>query len=536
MAQIPYAANLNSTFYPFLSRWNGRTVILPGKDEFYRPKLATAEPGNPINEGIAQIFYSENVMPAANGMQSVGFQKQLAGVSGSTDFDDIFLIRDSDENKYLFSPANGHNYFYNQNFGGWNALGGPVAPLVTIAYINGFTYIFFSGVGCYKYDGATNTLNAVVLTGVVAADLLGICASNGYLIAWDEFSVYKSKPLDILNFTADPSQGSGGSIPQDIKGKIVACLATFGGFIVYTTKNAVGASFTQNIRYPFVYKEIPGSAGIQNPNQVSWKENIGAHYAWTQAGLMSVSKTQAQNVFSPVTDFLTCGILEEFNTTTNLLEETRLSAPLQVKIDVVGQSWVVISYGAENYTHALIYDLNYKRWGKLRIDHISAFEFVLPNLSGDLSWTELREYAWADLVTNSWGDLGTQLQTYELPNNTLAFVSVDGTISTVDFSIIGEDHTGVVFLGKYQYARNRWLSIQELVVECLTDNSGYQVFLSATYDGKTLQAPVELTNISEEDLVGIYGSDIQGHNLAIIIKGTFQISSLSMDFKLEGNM
>jgi len=536
MALLPYAANLNSAFYPFLSRWNGRTVIVEGKDEFYKPKLTTNEPSNPANEGIAQVFYSENVMPAANGIQSIGFLEQLEGIPGSVSFDDYFLLRDIDENKYLFSPANGNNYIYNANFGGWVAVGGPVAPLTTVAYINGHTYIYFSNVGCYEYNPTTNVLDAVVLVGVVAADLEGICASNGYLIAWDHFSVYRSQPLSILDFTPNPAQGSGGSIPEGIAGQIVACLPIFGGFLIYTTKNIVAASYTQNVRYPFVYKEIPGGAGIQRPNQVSWQENIGSHYAWTQAGLLNVTKSSANSVFNPVTDFLTCGVLETFNAVTNLLEEVELVAPLNVKVAVLGQTWLVISYGISSYTHALVYDLNYKRWGKVKITHACAAELILPNLSGAIGWDQLDVFSWTDLGSSSWSNLGTQLITFEAPNTILAFMAEDGTVYSVDFRIIGADHAGVLFLGKYQYVRNRWLSMQELSVECVKLTSNFQTFLIPTYDGKTLEAPTELVDTNNNGLVKIYGSDIQGHNLSILEKGTFQISSITMDFKLEGAM
>ena len=536
MAQIPYAANLNSAFYPFLSRWNGRTVIVAGKDEFYKPKLTTNEPSNPPNEGIAQVFYSENVMPAANGLQSIGFLTQLAGIPAEVSFDDCFLLRDIDENKFLFSPAGGKNYVYNANFGGWVSLGGPVAPLVTVCYINGLTYIFFSNVGMYEYNSTTNQLDAVVLTGVTATDLEGICSSSGYLIAWDSFSVYRSQPLSILDFTADPAQGSGASIPQDLAGHIVACLPIFGGFLIYTTKNIVAAGYTQNIRYPFIYKEVPGGAGIQNPNQVSWQENIGSHYAWTQAGFLNITKSAANGAFNPVTDFLTAGIIENFNTVTNLLEETTLNSPMQIKVKVLGQSWLVVSYGEDAYTHALIYDLNYRRWGKVKLTHACAMELILPNLSGDLGWDQLGTFSWVDLATSSWSNLGTQLDTFEAPNTILAFLATDGTMYSVDFKITGLDHSGVLFMGKYQYIRNRWLSIQELALECQSANSNFQVFVSPTTDGKTLLAPTELVNTNSPGLVNIYNSDIQGHNLSLIIKGTFQPVSISMDLKLEGSM
>lgn len=533
MAQLPFSANLNAAFYPFLSRWQGRTVIVSGKDEFYVSKLTTNEPNNPVNEGKAQAYYTENVMPSANGMQSIGYLDQLAGITNAVDFNDLFLLRDSNENKYLLSPANGKNYVYNPNFGGWSTLAGPVAPLVTVAYINGFTYIFYSGVGCYQYNATTNTLDPVALIGVTASLLNGICASSGYLIAWDGFSVYRSKPASILDFTPDASQGSGSSIPQDLKGQIVACLPIFAGFLIYTAKNVVAASYSQNIRYPFIYKEVPGSAGIQNISQVSWQENVGSHYAWTQVGLMSITKTTATSVFNPVTDFLTCGILETFDPATISLVETILSGPLQVRVSMVAQSWLVISYGIDSYTHALIYDLNYKRWGKLRIDHACAFELNLPNLSGILGWSDLGTYSWGDLSSSSWSDFSTQMQTFEQPNTGLAFLQIDGSVVTVDFTSTSTNHDGVAFLGKYQYIRDRWLSAQEINFECVNASSNFNLYLAETLDGKNLEVPTLLPVQKNRGLYRKYNSSVQGENLTLIPFGTFHLVCLDIQFKIE---
>lgn len=534
MSQLPFRANLSSGFFPLLSRQQGRTVIIPGKDQFYKDRLTINQPQSPEDEGIPQIYYCHNVMPASGGLSSIGFNSQLAGLVGKTDFNDIFLLRDINENKFLFSSGLTTNYINNANFGGWNAVGGPTSALVTVAYINGFTYIFFKGVGLYQYNSVTNTLDVVALTGVTASALNGICASSGFLIAWDNFSVYRSKPVSILDFTPDATQGSGASIPQDIKGQIVCCLPILAGFIIYTTKNAVGATFSNNIRYPFIYKEVQGSAGVTAPNQVSWQENTGEHYAWTQDGLQIVNKTQAKQVFPEVTDFLTCNLLEDLDNTTNTLFETKLTANLQIRVATIAQSFVVISYGINSYTFALIYDLKYKRWGKIKTTHAAVFEFILPNLNGDLSWSDLGTLAWSDLGVSSWSDLGTQLQTTETANNTLAFLGLDGTVITVDFSWTGVNQAGVLIMGKYQYIRNRWLSMQEINIECEDPDSNFQLFLLASLDGKNVNSTTELIANYINQQTRQYNSDIQGLNESLLFKGTFSLISLDMLFKIEG--
>lgn len=534
MAQFPYRANLSSGFFPPLTRYQGRTVVIPGKDQFYKDRLTLSQPQSPEDEGIPQIYYCQNVMPSSGGLASIGFLPQLAGLAGKTDFSNLFLIRDTNENKYLYSPGLGTNYIYNANFGGWTAVGGPSSPLVTVAYINGFTYIFFKGIGLYQYNPFTNTLDVVALTGVTVTALNGICASSGFLIAWDNFSVYRGKASSILDFTPDPTQGSGASIPQDIKGQIVCCLPILAGFIIYTTKNAVGATFSNNIRYPFIYKEVQGSSGVTDPTQVSWQENTGEHYAWTQDGLQIVNKTQAKQTFPEMTDFLTCNILEDFNALTNQIFETRLTAQLQIRVATVAQSFLVISYGINTFDFALVFDLKYKRWGKVKITHAAAFELILPNLSGDLSWTDLGAFGWADLSTSSWADLGIQLQTTELANNTLAFLGIDGSVVTVDFSNTGANQSGVLVMGKYQLTRDRWMSMQDIDIECVDVDSNMQLFLLASIDGKNVYSTTELIAYNSAGQLKQYHSDIQGQNLSLLFKGTFALDSLQMMLKQEG--
>src|SRR5260221_14585777 len=96
-----------------------------------------------------------NVMPVSEGLRSIGFTLQIAGLPGHIDFNAMAIIRDPSENRFLYSPSNGANYVFDGNVGVWppiplrsaiNPL--PInSPIVTIAYVNGHTYI------CYKNTG-----------------------------------------------------------------------------------------------------------------------------------------------------------------------------------------------------------------------------------------------------------------------------------------------------------------------------------------------------------------------------------------------
>src|SRR5260221_1290681 len=114
------------------------------------------------------------------------------------------ILRDPSENRFLYSPSNGANYVFDGNVGVWapiplrsaiNPL--PInSPIVTIAYVNGHTYICYKNTGDFEYNSTTKIFDDVVLTGILAANLNGITSSNGFLIASGDFNVFRSSRPD----------------------------------------------------------------------------------------------------------------------------------------------------------------------------------------------------------------------------------------------------------------------------------------------------------------------------------------------------
>jgi hypothetical protein len=90
------------------------------------------------------------------------------------------------------------------------------------------------------------SLVAVTLTGLVAADILGVVGVSGYLIAWTKSVIAWSSLLSPTDFTPSLATGAGGGSVQGARGDIVVCLAHTVGFVVYTNQNAVAAySFSE---------------------------------------------------------------------------------------------------------------------------------------------------------------------------------------------------------------------------------------------------------------------------------------------------
>ena len=72
MGQITYRANLSAKAFPFISDNWGRTVITAGPDNTFNRQVSSAEDLD-RDAGIPQIYYCHNVMPFAQGFQSVSY-------------------------------------------------------------------------------------------------------------------------------------------------------------------------------------------------------------------------------------------------------------------------------------------------------------------------------------------------------------------------------------------------------------------------------------------------------------------------------
>lgn len=512
MSQQTYRANLNDNSFEFLSLSQGRTVILPKIDQATDNQTIILQDSQQKDKGIPQAYYMHDVMPTKNGFQSVGYTQQIAASAGFTDMSDVFTLKDQVDNNFIFSPARGKHYVYDKNVGTWQSRS-PIAAndkLYTVAYLEGHSYMFIAGVGCYEYDQATTAWIVVTLTGLVAANIKGICSSNGFLLAWDDFTVYRGQAVATTNFTPDFALGSGAAIPEGTRAKIMECVSIPGGFIIYTTRNAVGATFQQNILYPFNYVEISGSAGVNAAKHVAWLDNLGEHYAWTIGGLQKVTLLKAEYIFPDLTDFLTSKVIENYEYSGTFYTLTSLANPVILRLAILGARYLVISYGATEYTHAFVYDMVLKRWGKLRHTHVAVFEFIPPNLVGATSVSD--------------------------PKTTFGLLEKSGKVVTVNFVIDADNAAGLLILGKYQLDRDRMLQLDEVQVENAVGAGAYVMKVATSLKGKVVdyvQAPyVNYT----DTFISSFMMDYVGINHSLMFSGTFNFSSLLLKFHDHGRM
>lgn len=543
MAHQWMRCNLSSAKFPFATKLFGRSIIVPQYDENYDRSIASTADTDK-DKGVPQALYMHNVMPTGEGYQSIGYKQAVAGLPDTTDFDSIFPIQTPSLGKFLFVPAQGKNYIFDQTVGSWASVS-PISSsfsaktMVTTAFIRSQTYLFYQNYGGFTYNPTTRTMDAVVFTGLVPANIKGIAAAVGYMLAWDDTSVVWSSTLTETDFTPSLVTGAGGGQLQDAKGKIICCLPISGGFIVYCERNAVAAKYTGNIRFPFSFAEIPGSGGIISPEQVSWQSNVSEHFAWTTNGFQQLDKAKSTNLMPEVTDFMAAKIFEDFDETTLQFTFQNLSTQMNTKVCAVGGRFAIFSYGVSgsDFTHALVYDNVLKRYGKLKITHRDCFQWNAPNVFGALRYKDLSTITYGDLSNTTYLDLLTSVSTPEAPKEVLAFVQQDGTVQLVNFAMGVTDSSGVLMLGKFQFMRNKFIIHLNSDVETVDEDNDFLFYLLYTLDGKDFKPLTTAFYDAARSgpLIRKFRRHLHVQNVSAVMIGAFHINSYLIDFMPGGD-
>lgn len=509
MGQLTYRANLTAAEIPMLSDFQGRSVIVAGIDQNFSRQLVSAR-NKDKDIGLPQVYYAHNVVPTDAGLLAVGYNK-VAGPPAVPDatFGDIFVVQDPNNNTALFCHcSSGNNYVLLGASFNWQlitAVSPATGQSVSTANVNGQTYIYFGGTGCYRYDFGSNSLVSVTLISLTPANILGIVAANGYLIAYSTVAIVWSSTINPLDFAPSLLTGAGGGGVQGLKGNIVTCLVHSYGFIIYTQRNAIGATYTNNAQYPFSYQEIIGSGGVSGFNVVAFDANSTDHYAFTTAGLQSISIQSSQVLFPWVTDFLSGRVFEDFNESTLQFINQTLTTDMMVKLTTISDRYLVISYGINAFTHALMYDVGLERWGKFKVTHVDCFEYLY------LSQTVV-----------------------DTPKRSIGFCQADGSVLVVTMGYDTVNSDGVMLLGKYQYLRGQFTTMLEVQLENIRPGSPFKLQLLTSVDGKNNIA-ANVYAVPTPGSLSRYLCRSTGRNHSLLVVGSFHLSSLQLKFVAAGS-
>lgn len=534
MAQIPFRANLQTMFFPLLSDLSGRTIIVPQADQTYIPNVS-AEGQSPVDRGNPQIFYCHNVMPSTTGWQSVGFNLAYSPPDAGVDLDFeraqiVYggkivsetiegvvtpVVKSTGFKTYLAHVKAGVSGVYVLDIATlkWKLVSGsPSIPAncpVSVATVNGVSYIYFSNIGCYIYNNETNSLVERVLAGLNKTTTIGLASANGYLFAWNASGVAWSSTVNVEDFVPTDVSGAGGGQLQEARGEIVTAVATYLGLIIYTKENAVSVIYSGNAEFPWNFKAIPSSGGISSAELVSQEQASGYQQVYSTNGIQQVTHSRCQTVLPNITDFLAGNIFEDFDTATNTFSITKFTWNMRKKLAVIADRYIVISYGVSptaDMTHAIVLDIAQNRMGKIKLTHTSCFELRSLNSA----------------VT-------------ELPRDSIAFLQRDGTIKLVDFSLLEATSDSVLIMGKFQYVRQKMLELHRVEVENTEAADSFSVQDLPTLNGKTfLPSKPGYLYESSGNYRDYLWEDAVGKNHTLVFKGTFNLISLIIWFSLTG--
>lgn len=519
MAQISYRANLSSAIFPLTLAQAGRSVIVPGPDNTYDRRVDPE--GEQKNAGIPQAIYLENVIPTANGYQSIGYtvKDSLSDVNYDR-IDQVPALR-SDQIYQITLAWNSPTALKSSNIDGlgtWTdvVFSGtavyPSAGRISSAVVRGTCYVFIRGVSNQIYialhDGSALTLtNATAsLAGIVANDVVEICGSYNYLIAIKEDgSVAWSSTTTPLTFTPSLVTGAGSASPNNSYNRLDYIEANPNGFYVFTPSGIIVATYTGNSRYP--WKFVP----VVNTTQIVafTSGDVNASSVIIIDGTGSIRQVQGNTaeLIAPelATYFRQCIETDVFNYTSNTFTTQSNLASRAPKIYLLHDRYICVSCEATSsfYTAIIIYDIQLRRYGKLKINHN---EIVLHDTLN-----------------------------VALNRNRIGIVNRStGACHIVDFEtdVVTSPHTAVLVLGKFQYVRSRNMVLDEIEIE--GKFHGVSVRILPSLNGKTFDAAVVPAAVESTSTLQSYTCRTEAKNQSIVIKGQFSIEFLGLTFHPGG--
>lgn len=546
---------INNAVIPWLSAHAQRATINPQLDAALRtPRVFMGKDDN-ADYNLANVLFAENVMPAVHGIKSLGFvDAATPHVTG--DFDTIFPLRDADENVVLFSPAHGQNFIYDATADTWAGrthvaiygdppdTGDPTTARVTYAYVDGKTFVCYgrlkrttNDMSIMQWDSAGKTLIPAgsIITNLPFAvgEIDGIASSSGYLLVWSGLTVawafFNGTAFDYASYTNGNFTGSGSQIPEDIQGPITSIVGMPGGFIIFTARNAISASYhAQTISAPWVFKEIPDAGGLESYEQATVEGSVGKVTAYTSAGIQSITLNSASHEHPGLADFITNHRTEEYDFTEHQLVPGALGLDCFVKITSIGNRYVVVSYGYYPgvYSYALIYDVALERWGKIRLRHRDCFSYTYQAAEGDLTYAALLDVTYETLDAVPYNELGATNSVITPAQRALAFLTERGGIKLASWSARSEEDAAVAIIGRVQLSRSKHVQLNRVELDGFKQG---EVLIQSSENGRDISGVWTTTPVEQSSDYLMAGCLVDCKNFNIVVEGSFELSSVIVE-------
>lgn len=526
MPDITYRANLSSASFPLVSEYHGRTIIVPGPDNTYN-RLVGSQDISDRDIGIPQLYYAHNVLPVTNGFHSVSYKTDLPIDALGTRVTQIYSFYNLGKDGLV--GFRGTQVVACTDGFPWTAVGIVLDPNSTYRHtkgtVNGQSYLFSYGVSgpaagsstCHTINLSTFIATPVALSGLSGVTT-GISAVSGYLLAFSDTAIAWSSLTDATDFVPSLTTGAGGANVQEVKGKIVAVKASGFGAVIYTETNAVAITYTGNARYPFSFEEIKAAGGsldyTQPDRYITEDASASAQIAITTNGLQSLGPKSATSILPELNDFLQCAYYEDFNESTRQFSRIQYGPggllALSLELNLIAGRYITLSYGPPGtvdspYTYVIIYDLNLKRYGKLKYSHVSCFE-------------------------NNHQALPTEPASYA----NIGLSGMQGQIEHPYISNAPSAGSGVFLLGKYQYIRTRMLALNYVSVENIRPEDTVACYDWCSIDGKTTTEFAGYLDPASAGTQRFFAFSCAGVNHSILFMGPLNLTSLCLEFFNHG--
>lgn len=568
MAVQRFKLPLNNAAFPFVSTEAPRAVFIPGLDVAPRAPRGFVASSASADYDLTQIIYGENFMPVGSGVRSVGY-KQLIAATVNNDFDSIFPLRDEDENVVLYSPGAGKNYVYDESTSSWTSTTiptiysktfdpgcDPADSRVTYAYVDGYTFICFSrlksndvtpvDMSLLYWNSTTQALAtpSTLITNLPfpAGEIDGIASSSGYLIIWSGITIawapFNGTAFNFATYVSGAYTGAGAQIPEDVQGTIRAIIPVAGGFVAFTNRNAIGVSYVaNNLTAPWIFREIPDAGGLESYEQATVEGSLGKIYAYTTAGMQSISLNSSEIIHPDLGDFIASREIERYNGGNQVLTQAATTLDFYVKVTAVGNRYLVVSYGTFKgiYSFALIYDFAIQRWGKLRLVHRDCFYYNYGVQTASLTYAMLGDVEYNNPLLTTYASTTAQSNAFVSAPHGLAFLKQTGQVVIADWSkqTRNTSDEGVIIIGRTQLSRSRFTQLNRVELEGMKSGNVYVV---PSYDGRTLAAAEALAVITAVDDYRDYGGLIDCKNFNLIVSGTFDLSTVILEATPTGGL
>jgi hypothetical protein len=115
----------------------------------------------------------------------------------------------------------------------------------------------------------------------------------------------------------------------------------------------------------------------------------------------------------------------------------------------------------------------------------------------------------------------------------MAFLKADGSVQLADWSLIVRDteDEAVAIIGRVQLTRGSNAQFNRAEIEGLSSG---RVYLQPSYDGRTLETAIALTDIETAPNYRVVGDMIDCKNFNLVVEGTFDLSTIILEATTSG--